>query len=152
MVAPSFVSGAFVVVAHLAAPVVQFFSFAPEMRHLLAPDEPLATLAFGLAGLFILVLRFRSFVLQSEYHEALVEAATNKVLADKYLYIRDLMNAPLQVLTTSLSLLEQNPGNRELIIRCERAVERLSQLNQLLRKHEREEAKLSFDAESSLRT
>ena len=116
--------------------------FSEEVRHQFARGEPLPILAFALAALFILIFRFRALVDQAQLNRTYLETATIHALAEKFLYIRDRMNTPLQTLSACIDLLKQKPADERSMDRCQRAVEQLNKLNQVLKQYEAESSKL----------
>lgn len=154
MIAPSFVLGLFGIGLHGGAALIQFALFSDAVKSRFSEGEPTATLGFALAGLFILILRFRSLIVLHRYHLSRAEAEATRMVALNSLYIRDLMNTPLQTLMASISLLEaKGPTDRELIEKCNRAIDQLSRLNKVLNDHELAHgdlAGLQFDATSAI--
>ena len=139
MVAPGFSVGVVSIAAHSLSAVLQLeYFFPPELRTMTA-DEPLATLAFGLAGMLALVYRFRRVQLEQELARIQAENFAIRRLANAFLNIRDLMNTPLQVLELSVDVLRnaREPLNATLD-RIRRSVQRLMQINSILTQHEKE--------------
>ncbi len=140
MVAPGFWVGLLSILAYCLSALLQLeFFFEPEIRANAAPAEPWPILAFGLAGVFALVYRFRRTQLEQEIARVQAQNVVISGLANIFLNIRDRMNTPLQVIELSVGLLRNsNQHSGPILDRIDRSVERLREINSVLVRHERE--------------
>jgi len=140
MVAPGFWVGLMSILGHFFTALVQFeLFFSPEIKARVAPAEPWPMLAFALAGVFVLVYRFRRAELEQEIARIQAQNFAIKQLAHAFLNIRDLMNTPLQVIELSIALLGRaDDPNKLLIDRIDRSVQTLKEINFVLVQDEKE--------------
>jgi hypothetical protein len=137
LLAPGFTIGLVGIGLHAGSSVVQFLSFPREMQAPWIGEEPWATLAFGLAGVFVLVLRFRIRQLEMERIEAQAEAEATRRLALSFLELRDLMNTPLQSIELATALLREEIDEGDPIPDLiERSSEKLRQIAEMLKRYE----------------
>jgi hypothetical protein len=139
LLAPDLPVGLLSVLIHAGAAVVQWWTFAPEVRAGLALGEPWATIAFAVFGALLLVHRRRQIALERVASRAQAEAATYERLARAFMAVRDLANTPLQTIYVCARLVEMRaPGLRDVASRIDASAESLRRLNEILDEHEAE--------------
>jgi signal transduction histidine kinase len=140
LLSPSLGVGLLGIALHVGTAIVSYyFVFTPEIRDRLAFGEPVAMIAFGLAGLLTLISRMRRMTTEADTLRLYLETKAAKQLAMTMIRLRDLMNTPLQNIELSLPLLKDKRGNEEIAIESiEHAVDRLNELNESMRKYERD--------------
>jgi hypothetical protein len=140
MVAPGFWVGLLSILAHCLSPLLQYvFFFPPEIKTQVDAGEPWPIVAFGLAGIFALVYRFRRAQLEQEVARIQAQNFAIKRLANAFLSIRDLMNTPLQVIELAVDQLRNSNGfDKTTLDRIDRSVQKLTEINSLLVEHEKE--------------
>src|SRR5262249_26857253 len=140
VVAPGFWVGLVSILAYClsAAVQVQFF-FPPQLKAQTAAIEPWPTLAFGLAGVFAIVYRFRRIQVEQELARIQARNAAIRRLARVFLDIRDRMNTPLQVIDLAVELLRTSSRPPAAMLRhIDRSVRCLREINTVLVRHEKE--------------
>jgi hypothetical protein len=140
LLAPGFGIGLLSILAYTFSALFQFeFFFPPELKAQVDQIEPWPILAFGLAGIFALIYRFRQAQLEQELAEIQAQHFAIRELTNAFLNIRDLMNTPLQVMEFSLQVLRNsNDVSQRLLDRLDRSVQSLKQVNVMLVQHEKE--------------
>jgi hypothetical protein len=140
LLTPGFGIGLLSILAYTLSALLQFeFFFPPALKARVALVEPLPILAFGLAGIFALIYRFRQAQLEQELAEIQAQHFAIRELTNAFLNIRDLMNTPLQVIEFSVQALRNsNEVPKPLLDRIDRSVQNLKQINMMLVQHEKE--------------
>lgn len=136
--APTFISGIYAVTIHFLIPTLQYFSFTESIRNNIVGGEPASLYAFGMAGFFIIIFRFRKLLFERKLNRLVQEKAAIQAVATHFLHLRDLMNTPLQTLTLTVEQFSQETSNKKLIDRCQRSLHDLKMINQTLKKYENE--------------
>jgi hypothetical protein len=144
-------------VAFLFGAVGHYYWFDAATRARLPVGTAWVTVAYGVAGVTLLVYRLRSIAAERARVRSQSEAAALEQLARSFLALRDLANTPLQTLEVGMDLLQ--PGadaveRRVVIERMRRALDRLRQSCRVLSsfdEHVRWDASTeSFDPEELL--
>ncbi|NVB84637.1 MAG: hypothetical protein HOV81_40060 [Kofleriaceae bacterium] len=131
--------GVVAIVEVIGAAVVQYMLFTPDLRAHLPYGDPWSTLFYGGFALGLLFYRRRADRQEYETARALADADAYQRLARAMIAVRDLSNTPLQTLTNMIAVLRrQSPELGETADRLERAVSRLTELEQATRPFERE--------------
>lgn len=140
LVAPGFWVGLLSILAYSLSALLQFeFFFPPEIKAQVDGAEPWPILAFGMAGVFALVYRFRRAQLEREVARIQAQNFAIRRLAYTFLSIRDRMNTPLQVIECSVDLLRNsNEPQKPTLDRIDRSVQCLREINSVLVQHEKE--------------
>lgn len=122
LVAPTFRSGIAGIAMHGGGAIVQYLTLDAVVRGRMAAGEPLATVTFLVGGFVTLVVRYRSLM-----HERAAEAMAS------LLYVRDLMNTPLQTIELGTALLrdESAPSALPTLTMIQNAVASMRQLNDI---------------------
>lgn len=137
LLAPSFWVGLAGIAAHVGCSLLQYQFFSPEIKLGVAVDEPLATVGFGLAAVFIFVSRWRRIQCEADAQRSSAEAAAAKNIARMVLHLRDLMNTPLQTIGISTYMLREKSGSDEVALKgIEKALDRLTELNDEMQRYE----------------
>lgn len=131
--------GVVAIIEIIGAAVLQFLLLGPELRAHMPFGDPWSTLLFGGFALGLLFYRRRADREEHETARALAEAGAYQRFARAMIAVRDLSNTPLQTLTNMVPLLrQQSPELGETAARLERAVARLTELEQATRPFERQ--------------
>ncbi len=140
ILAPEFVVGLLSILAYSLSALLQFaFFFPPELKARVAAAEPWPILAFGLAGVLVLIYRFRQAQLEQEVARIQAQNFAIRELTNAFFNIRDLMNTPLQVIELSLNVLRNSNQTPPTILdRIDRSLQNLRKINALLVQHEKE--------------
>ena len=140
LLAPEFGIGLLSILAYALSALLQFeFFFPPELKASVASAEPWPIFAFGLAGIFALIYRFRQAQLEQDLAEIQAQHFAIRELTKAFLNIRDLMNTPLQVMEFSVQVLRKsNEVPTPVVDRIDRSVQSLKQVNMMLVQHEKE--------------
>ncbi len=132
LVAPTMLAGILAIAAHAGSALLLLWSVPQAVT-----QEPLATIAFASAGVFVLVFRFRQLALRDQMQKAQAESEAVRDLARSFLQVRDLMNTPLQTLELALSWLgKEEAVDGAILSGANQALEQLRSLNQELRRFE----------------
>ncbi len=110
-------------------PVIQYFSWAPELRSKVAVQEPWITVMFAIAGAFLYVHRSRVYeLLRKEEQAEALRKYSHLLLASQHL-----LNTPLQVIELSTSLITRSEEDRKKALEnIEKSMSTIRHLNQLL--------------------
>lgn len=136
--APDFFSGLITVAAHSLSSVVVYEFFPEALQKKIAFGEPVASLAFALAGLLTLISRFRRILIENEFRRLQAQALAMQKVARTVLKIKDLMNTPLQSIRFACAIqCEQKDRDEKALKSLEQAVKELGQLNSLLDHYEK---------------
>lgn len=137
LLAPGFWIGLIGIAFHVISVTVHLEFLPSEIRSRTPVGEPLATLAFALAAVMVLISRYRRIQLEMEALNFKAQSLAAKNLALTVLRMRDLMNTPLQIVEFSVSLLRQKSGYEETALQSmENALEHLNELNRHMKKYE----------------
>lgn len=138
LLAPSFAVGLSAIVIHAIGPVLELnFLFPVDLREKIALGEPLATLAFALAAVLTLSSRLRRIKVEQDVVQLQAHSVAAEQTARAFLRLRDLMNTPLQVIELSVSIIREDPQQKNLELdHIERALERLATLNEMIKAYE----------------
>ncbi len=98
--------------------------------------EPWATLATAALAEGLLVALGRHMAREIALVRKVESLSSASRLARMALAVRDLANTPLQILEIRLALLEKNSGDRRSILPMKRAIKRLAELSERLRRYE----------------
>jgi hypothetical protein len=115
--------------------------------------EPWATLVACFIGMLLMLVRTRDLSRERQEVARIERLQATEEVARMSLAVRDLANTPLQALLTSLALLEKNcPAAHPFLPPMQRALDRLTELNALLRRYELPagSAAVSLDSEALL--
>lgn len=130
LLAPNFIVGLASISLHVGASIVQLWSFPPEIQSRLAFGEPLATFAFGGAGVLTLISRIRRMQIENQIVQLNAATEHRARAARRFLRVRDLMNTPLQIIELSIATMKASePVEPETLRDLEVAARRLSDLN-----------------------
>ncbi|UJR84666.1 Hypothetical protein I5071_67450 [Sandaracinus amylolyticus] len=139
VLAPRLWAGVLATILHAGSSVLAFALLPPDVREQIAFGEPSVTIGVGVLTAAVLAHRLRRESLERELLRAQTEAAAAQHLARTVLAIRHLANTPVQTIALTSALLSQrHPGERSLIARQERAVEKLRRIDELLVRYDRE--------------
>jgi hypothetical protein len=133
LLAPGFWAGGVMIGLHAGSSVLAYALFPEALKGGLALGEPVATIAFGLAGLLTLVSRFRRIQIEERLVRTQALALETERFARTVLWMRDMMNTPLQVIEFSVALLREDAGHADAIKGLNNAVKRLNELNLILK-------------------
>ena len=131
--------GAITIVGTVATVLIQYQRFPAEVAAQLPHGEPWSTMFFAGFALVLLFFRLRADVNEREAVRAQAKAEAYQAYARAMLAVRDLANTPLQTLTNLTELLRAHgPEVAGISDRLERAVARLTELEEATRPFERE--------------
>jgi hypothetical protein len=136
MLAPELGAGLAAIAAHAGGSAVQYCLFPAAVRAAIGFQEPYATLAFGLGGIFILVHRLRVALLEQQASRIRTESEATRRLAVSFLQVRDFMNTPLQAIEIATVLLRKKGEDPEILSSLHRSCERLRELSESLKRYE----------------
>jgi len=138
LIAPELLSGLFGVLTMSGVACLHYFLLPAEARANLIGNEPWPTVAYGGFAVGLLIYRARALRLEAQIRAARTEAATLERLGRIFVALRDLASTPIQTLAITCGTLRQRfPESSVQVDRIERAVDRLTQLNQVLQHHAR---------------
>jgi len=156
LLTPEIAVGVASIVAYAGSAILQWWLWGPAERAVLARGEPIPTCIFAAFGLVLLVFAARRYALERRLVAEAKEAAALEELARTLLAVRDFANTPLQTIASATALARlRHPDVSVELVRIERALKRMQELNSLLARHEghirwRKEDE-SFDAVERLR-
>lgn len=137
ILAPERWIGLLCIAAFALIPIVQFSQFDPVQRAHIDSSEPLVVFVYGVVAAVLLLYRLRGLASERELVKAQTEAADARRTARLLLAMRDLSNSPLQVIAlASASIRRRSPELGDPLDRLDRAVQRLSALQQPLKIYE----------------
>ncbi len=110
-------------------PVIQYYSWAPEMRMKLAVQEPWVTVFFAICGIFLYAHRCKVYeLLRKEEQAEALRRYSHLLLASQHL-----LNTPLQAIELSTSLITKSETDRHKALEnIEKSMATIRHLNQLL--------------------
>lgn len=137
LLAPGILSGVAAIFIHVVSAIAQWGCFPADVKIIVGEQEPWATIAFGMAGLFVLAYRLRTRFIEEQIFRARTEVESTRRLAQVFLEIRDMMNTPLQSIEISTRLLGRaHQDRREVLAQLQQSCNRLREINELLKKYE----------------
>jgi len=156
LLTPEISVGVISIAAYAGAAVVQWLTWDPAQRAVLARGEPMPTLIFAAFGVVLLVFSTRRYAVERHLVEQAEASAAMETLARTLLAVRDFANTPLQTIESAASLVRmRHPEATVELQRIERALDRMRELNGLLSQHESHlrwtKEDESFDAVERLR-
>ena len=131
-VAPSWV-GFFVIGMCGITPVILYYALSEDFRSGMGVQEPWLTLFYAIVALAVFIHQLKSSELEQKYMQVQAQKTALDHVAKAMLALRDLSNTPIQAITATTAMLQEEKISRIEIARINHlALDRLAEISQMM--------------------